>query len=72
MKKTLNKKQKLSVILSWEQHSLRKHRAYCLHSISVKRQGLAKKFTVTKQPLLPGVNVSSISKGTQPSNCEIN
>ena len=27
--KTLNKKQKLSVILSRDQYSLQKHRAYC-------------------------------------------
>ena len=60
--KTLNKKQKLSVILSLEQHSLQKHHAYCLHLISVEGQGLSGKFTVTEQPSLPGFNTSSISK----------
>ena len=49
--KTLNKKQKLSVILSRDQYSLQKHRAYCyqphIQQYTVKRQGLAGKFTVS-------------------------
>ena len=34
MEKTLNKKQKLSVILSREQSSLRTRPVYCLHSVT--------------------------------------
>ena len=60
--KTFLKKQKLFAILSREQYSLQKWQVYCLHLIPGEVQGLAGKFTVTKQPLLPGFDINTISK----------
>ena len=58
--KTLHKKQKLFAILSREHYSLRKWRVHCLHLISGEIQGLAGKFTVIEQPLLPGFDMNTI------------
>ena len=60
--KTSNKKQELSVILSWGTHSLRKENAFCLDLILKEIQVLAGKFTVIRQPSLSGFDINTVSK----------
>ena len=54
--KTLNEKQKLSVVLSREHHCFQRYR-FIFYIQYQEKQGLAGKFTATKQPLLPGFNI---------------
>ena len=61
-KKTSNKKQKLSVILSRETQSLRKEHVFCLDLISKEIQDLVGKFTIIRQPWLSGFDINTVSK----------
>ena len=61
-KKTSNKKQKLSVILSRRTQSLRKEHVFCLDLILKEIQVLVGKFTVIRQPWLSGFDINTASK----------
>ena len=61
-KKTSNKKQKLSVILSRETQSLRKEHVFCLDLILKEIQVLVGTFTVIRQPWLSGFDINTASK----------
>ena len=60
--KTSNKKQKLSVILSWETQSLQKEHIFCLDLISKEMQVLVGKFAIIRWPSLSGFDINTVSK----------